>query len=923
MSCGHHRLALRGRQSESDALDRLLAGAREGRSGVLVLRGESGVGKTALLDLLVARAGDFRIARAAGVESEMELAFAGLHQLCAPLLNRLDRLPVPQRDAARTAFGLDVGEAPDRFLVGLSVLSLLSEVSGEHALVCVVDDAQWLDRASAQCLDFVARRLWAERVALVVAVREPTEAAQLSGLPELMVGGLDDRDARALLESVMPGRFDDRVRDRIVAETRGNPLALLELPRGSTPAELAGGFGLPGSMALAGRIEQSFMRRLQALPAQTQRLLLTAAVDPIGDVALLWRAAERLGIPKDAATPAEEAGLVKLGPRVMFRHPLVRSAACGAASLRELQQVHAALAEAIDPEIDPDRQAWHRAHAAGGPDETVADELERSAGRVLARGGAAAAAAFLERSTELTQDPARRATRALAAAQAKLDAAAPEAAAELLAAAAIGPLDELQLARLERLRAQVRFAQKRGSDAPPLLLHAAKRLAPLDVELARDAYLEAMAAAVFAGRLGSAGVMGEAAEGARAAPPPSGPPRTIDLLLDGLATRFTIGYSAAVPSLRHALDAFAADDGDGERDLRWLWLACRIASDLWEDEARHQLAARAVKVARRTGALTVLPIALTYRAGVHVHAGEFDAADALIEEARGVLEATGEPPLLYTSLVLPAWRGQEAHALRVIEAGIRDSNARGEGRVLALAECFTAVLYNGLGRYKDALTAAQRACEFDDLGLHGWALIELIEAAARTNSREVATDALRRLKERTQASGTDWALGSQARSEALMTEDQAADAYYREAIERLARTRIAVHRARAQLIYGEWLRRNDRRVAARRQLRSAYDAFESFGADAFAERARRELLATGERVRPHSPAARDQLTAQEALIAQLALDGQTNSEIAGQLFLSPRTIEYHLAKVFAKLKITSRRDLRAALPDRAGSAMPT
>ncbi len=716
---------------------------------------------------------------------------------------------------------------------------------------------------------------------------------------------------------MLPGRLDERVRDRIIAETHGNPLALLELPRGLTPAQLAGGFGLPSVMPLAGRIEQSFLHRVLALPTETQRLLVTAAVEPVGDVTLLWRAAERLGIGTEAATPAEQAGLVEFGARVIFRHPLVRSAACRAASVRDLQEGHAALAQAIDPESDPDRRAWHRAHGARGPDEAVAAELERSAARAMARGGVAAAAAFLERATALTPDPARRAGRALGAAQAKLEAAAPEAAAALLAAAAIGPLDELQRARLERLSAQVRFAEKRGSDAPPLLLRAARRLAPLDADLAREAYLEALAAAIFAGRLGHGGGLREAAEAARAAPRPSGPARAIDLLLDGLTIRFTSGYAAAVVPLSDALDAFARPGVDGSLEMRWLWLACRVAPDLWDDDRWHELAERAVGLARDAGALTVLPIALTYRAGVHVHAGEFEAAEALIEEAEGITVATGEPPLRYTSLVLAAWRGQEGHALQVIEAGVRDAMARGEGRVLALAGCFTAVLYNGLGRYGDALAAAQRACQFDDLGLYGWALIELIEAAARSDERELAQDALRRLEERTRASRTDWALGIEARSQAIVNEDHDADASYREAIERLSRSRIAVHLARARLVYGEWLRRRDRRVDARQELRTAYEAFESFGAQAFAERARRELVATGEHVHPHRPEARDALTAQEALIAKLARDGHTNPEIGSQLFLSARTVEYHLGKVFTKLNIGSRRELRATLADRS------
>jgi DNA-binding CsgD family transcriptional regulator len=907
---------------ESEELDRLLSNVRNGRSGVLVLRGESGVGKTALLQFLVEKAAGFRIVRAAGVESEMELAFAGVHQLCAPLLNRFDHLPAPQRNAARIAFGLDVGNAPDRFLVGLAILSLLSEVAEQHALVCIVDDAQWLDRVSAQVLGFVARRLWAERVALVFAVREPSEMLELSGLPELAVRGLGDRDSRVLLESVLPGPLDEQVEDRIVAETHRNPLAILELPRGLTPDQLAGGFGLAGAMPLVGRIERSFLRRVCELPAQTQRLLLAAAVEPIGDVTLLWRAAERLGIGPEAATAAEQAGLVEFGSRVTFRHPLVRSAASRAASRRELLEAHAALAQEIDPESDPDRRAWHRGHAAAGPDEAVAAELECSAVRVMGRGGVAAAAAFLERAVALSPDPATRAGRAVAAAQAKLDAAAPEAAVALLAAAAIGPLDDLQRAQVERLRAQVRFAENRGNDAPPLLLHAAQRLAPLDAELSRQAYLEALAAAIFAGRLGHGRGLREVAEAALAAPSASKPPRAIDLLLDGLATRFTAGYAKAVGPLRGALDAFARQGVDGSEEMRWLWLACRVAADLWDDGEWQQLAARAVGLARDAGALTMLPIALTYRAGVHVHAGEFETAAGLVDEAEGIIEATGEPPLPYTSLVLAAWRGQEEQALQTIAAGVRDAKTRGEGRVLALAECFTAVLYNGLGRYREALVAAQRASDYDDLSLYGWTLIELIEAAVRGDSPELARAALCRLDERTSASGSNWALGIQARSNALVNESGDADAFYREAIERLALTRISVHLARTRLTYGEWLRRRDRRVDARQQLRAAYDAFEVFGAQAYAERARRELVATGEHVHPHKPEARDRLTAQEALIAQLAHQGHTNAEIGSRLFLSARTVEYHLGKVFTKLNISSRRDLAAALAGRSRTAAP-
>jgi DNA-binding CsgD family transcriptional regulator len=913
--------ALRGRRNECAALDRLLEDVRAQQSRVMVLRGEAGVGKTALLEFLVANASGCRIARAAGVESEMELAFAGVHQLCAPMLSELEHLPGPQRDALSTAFGLSAGAAADRFLVGLAVLSLLSEVAEERPLVCVVDDAQWLDRASAQVLAFVARRLLAESVAMVFAVRDLSEDQELGSLPVMVVGGLSDADARALLDSATPGRLDERVRDRVVAESHGNPLALLELPKGLTAAELAGGFGRPDARPVANLIEQSFLRRVRALPVETQRLLLAAAAEPVGDVTLLWQAADVLGIGADAAAPAEADGLIELGARVRFRHPLARSAAYRAAAMRERQEIHRALAEVTDLSADPDRRAWHRAQAALGPDETVAGELERSADRAQGRGGIAAAAAFLERASELTPDPARRAGRALAAAQAKLEAGAPDAAYQLLAAAEIGPLDELQRARLARLRAQIVFVRRRGSDAPPLLLDAAKRLESLDAGLARETYLEALGAGIFAGRLGGRCGVREVAETARAAPPGPQPRRPIDLLLDGVATRFTEGYVAGVPALRRALQAFRREALRSEDDiLRWLWLAWLLVGDLWDDEAWHELATRAVRLAREAGALSVLPVDLEYRAGVHLHAGEFAAASALVEEADAITAATGNAPLRYTSLFLAAWRGEEAQALKLIEARARDATAKGEGRAIGSVEYVTAVLYNGLGRYEAALVGAQRACEHEDLVYFGWSLVELVEAGVRSGAHDVAAGALRQLEERTRAAGTDWALGILARSRALLEGGRAADALYREALERLERCRIVVHLARAHLVYGEWLRRENRRIDAREQLRIAYEMLGRIGAEAFAGRARAELLATGETVRKRTVESRDELTAQEALVARLAAQGRTNPEIGAQLFISSRTAEYHLRKVFTKLGISSRRSLRDALRDSTHAA---
>jgi len=919
----HHGPLLRGRSRECESLDRLREELAAGQSQVLVLRGEAGVGKTALLEYLVANASGCRVARAAGVESEMELAFAGVHQLCSPMLSKLGQLPGPQRDALSTAFGLGAGAAADRFLVGLAVLSLLSEVAEERPLVCVVDDAQWLDRASAQVLGFVARRLLAESVAMVFAVRFSSADDGLGTLPAMVVEGLSDADARALLDSATPGRLDEQVRDRVVSESNGNPLALLELPKGLTAAELAGGFRRPDARPVASLIEQSFLRRVRALPVGTQRLLLAASAEPVGDVTLLWRAAEVLEIGADAAAPAEADGLIELGARVRFRHPLARSAAYRAGTVQERQEIHRALAAVTDPLTDPDRRAWHRAQASLGPDEAVASELERSADRAQSLGGIAAAAAFRERATELTPDHARRAARALAAAQAKFEAGAPDAAYELLAAAEIGSLDELQRARLARLRAQIVFARRRGSDAPPLLLDAAKRLETLDARLARETYLEALGAAVFAGRLGGRSGVQAVAEAARAAPRGATPPRPIDLLLDGAATRFTDGYAAGVPALRHALQAFRREGLRREGDiLHWPWLAWLLAGDLWDDEAWHELAVHAVKLAREAGALAVLPLDLEYRAGIHLHAGEFAEASALVEESEAITAATGNAPLRYTSLFLAAWRGEEAQLLKLIQSRTRDANARGEGRAISMVEYLTAVLYNGLGRYDAALAGAQRGCDHDDLCYFGWSLVELVEAGVRSGAHDMAAGALQQLEERTCAAGSNWALGILARSSALLSEGQAADALYREAIERLGRSRIVVNLARAHLLYGEWLRRENRRMDAREQLRVAYEVLSRIGAVAFAERARGELLATGETVRKRSVTMRDVLTAQETQVARLAAEGHTNTEIGSQLFISPRTAEYHLHKVFTKLGISSRRSLRDALRDSTRAALP-
>ncbi len=899
---------LLGRQRERGVLDRMLDSARGAHGGVLAVYGEPGVGKTAVLEYAVEAASDFRLARAVGVEGEIELAFAALQQLCSPSLDLIEHLPDPQRDALEVALGLTSGRPPNPYLVALAVLNLLSEAAQERPLLCVVDDAHWLDGSSARVLSFVARRLLAEQIVMVFAARERISA--LAGVAELRVEPLGHRDARALLESVLPARFDELVLERIVADTRGNPLALLELPRGLTPAQLAGGFGLPTALPLSARIEESFTRRLARLPRDARRLLLVAAADPTGDAALEWRAAAILGITDAAARDVEADGLVAFDARVVFRHPLVRSAVYRAADPEDRRGAHRALAEATDPAIDPDRRAWHRAQAASQPDEDVAAELERSAERAQARGGFAAAAAFLERSSLLTVNPARRATRALAAAEAKQQAGALDDALALIVSAQAGPLDEAQRAQVDVLRARISFAADRGNEAPPLLLTAAKRLEPLDRAAAREIYLDALTAALFAGRLAGEVDARQVAEAAREAPQPAPPERAVDLLLDGLALLITEGAAAGTPVLRSALIGFGNKEIGTQEGLRWLWLAGRAAGYIWDYENWDSLTRRQARIARESGALTVLPLTLSTRAGVELYAGNLADASALVEEANVVTEATDGRNVPYAPLALVAFRGLEPDASRLIQTSTEDFVARGEGMGVTLAHWASAYLHNGLARYDMALAAAEQAAEDPrELWFSPWTMVELVEAAARIGQQQRATDALERLSETTQASGTPWAQGVETRSRALLAEGEAAEILYRAAIDRLRPTRLRVDLARTHLLYGEWLRRERRRTDARTQLRTAYDFFSDFGMEAFAERARVELEATGERAHTRTLKTLGELTPQESQISRLAAKGHTNREIAAQLFLSPSTVEYHLRKIFRKLDVKSRTEL--------------
>ncbi|WP_308290358.1 AAA family ATPase [Mumia sp. zg.B53] len=905
---------LLGRREECETVTQLLDQALSGRSGVLVLRGEAGIGKTVLVQHARDRAVPlgFRVECCVGAESETQFAFAGLHQLCGPLLDGVDALPEPQQTALCVAFGQQAGAAPDLFLVGLAVLNLLAEAAEKAPLLCLIDDAQWLDQASAQVLAFAARRVDADRVALLFAVRDTDVDSdhRFAGLPELRLAGLSEMEARSLLATAVHTPLDDAVSERIFAEARGNPLALLELPHGIHAAHLAGGFAVPDAQGVPRRVEDSFQRRSAGLPVATQRLLLVASADPTGDVELLWRAAARLGLDREAAAPAETAGLLEIDGQVRFRHPLVRSAVYRSATPPDHRRVHGALAAATDPLSDPDRRAWHQAQAVLGTDEQAAAELERSADRARDRGGVAAAAAFFQRAAELTPEPAARARRALEGAHAQHEAGATEAALALLAVAAAGPLGDLSRARLDLLRAQIAFHLTRDHGVPGMLLNAAEMLAPLDPALSRETYLHALDAAVLTG----SGDAVQIAAAASAAPRSEVPPRPVDLLLDSLATTLTKGYAEGAPLLRGALESFRdsphTDPDQNRQNAGWLWLAGRNAVAILDDELLHALASRNVALAREAGALAALPAALNLMSIASVLMGELTRAGELAAEATAITQATGGLQLRHAPVILGGWRGDEAETIALSAVTAEDA-AYPEGSTDASqAQYALAVLHNGLGNYSAAREAASRACESPELALSSASLPELIEASVRAGHPEHAASALEQLQCRARASGTSWALGMAARSQALTSTGSTAEDEYREAIEQLRRSRMGGYLARTHLVYGEWLRREGRRQEAREQLRIAHQQLTDMGIEAFAERAARELRATGEHPRKRTVQTADSLTDQELHIARLVATGATSREVAVQLFLSPRTIEAHLRSIFRKLDITSRRQLR-------------
>ncbi|RKT54640.1 AAA family ATPase [Saccharothrix australiensis] len=863
---------LLGRRDETSRLQALVDEARRSRGGAVVLRGEPGIGKTALLDHLAASTSDFLVIRASGVEFETELPYSALHQLCVPVLAHLDRLPAPHRQALRIAFGLDTG-TPDPFLAGAAALGLLLEA--DRPLLCLVDDAHWLDRASARAMAFVARRVAAERVAVVFAARD--EPADLGHLPGLDVQPLGERAARALLARANRAPLDERVRDRVLAEARGNPLALVELTATAGLTGLAGGFDLPAPAAA----ERSFRARLAGLPPEVRLLLAVAAAEPVGDPGLLWRAAALLDIGESAARDVPP--LVEFGARVRFAHPLARSAVYRAATDEQRRRAHDALARVSDPLADPDRVAWHRAKASVGPDEDVAAALVGSASRARSRGGVAAAAAFLERAAALTLEPGPRVDRVLAAVEAKLAAGDFDVAAGLLST--VEPDDP----RVDLLRGRLSFARFRGGDLPTgHLLRAAAALADKEPAAARTVYVDAIEMAVLTGGLAAV------VDAARTAPPAPGRPRSADVVLDGMVALADHGHRAAAELLRPVVA-----DRDDPVWTRWPTLGYLLALELWDREAMRDIAVRVTAAGRESGSFHVLPIGLAMLATVSAHTGDFGAAKEMISEEEAIAEATGAAPLVYPRIHLAALQGRRAAAHELFSR---------VGPHMSLSVRYaTAVLGNGLADYPAALAAAEQAVATGDLGLAGQALPELVEAAVRCGRPDVARAAFTTLAERTSAGGQPWGLGVESYARALVDDDEDA---YRQAVELLGAGPMAIHRGRAHLVYGEWLRRRGRRRDARTELRHAHELLSGLGAEAFAARAANELRATGERARSRSSSASDALTVQEVHIARLVADGATSKEVAAKLFVSPRTVDAHLRNIFRKLGITSRRRLR-------------
>ena len=933
-----------GRAEECQALDCLLVAARHRSSGAVVLRGEAGVGKTALLEHVTRTAGDMRFVQVTGTQSEQGFDFAALHQLLVPFLGALKRLPEPQREALGSAFGLVGGTPTDRFLVGIAALTMITEAALEQPVLCVIDDAQWLDKASTDALGFVARRLSAVPVAMLFAIREEEQQPALDGLAELRLTGLSDEASRDLLASAAgPARpVDQGVARRISAATSGHPLALIELGRRLSAAELEGTLPLPEPLPLPESLASAFLRRAAAFPPAARTLLLLAAVEPSGEPGLLWRAAQRLGVRADAAdTPGFER-VLRLDAVMSFLHPLLRSAIYYGAAASERRRAHLALADASAAGCDPDRRAWHLAAAASGADEEIADELSRSADRARSRRDWSGCAAFLERAATLTPERAKRAARMLAAAEARLNAGDPRVAAALSERAGPHLDNPLARARARRLQGTVRAVLGKPAEACPILLDAARALQPLHPEQAWDTLLEAFEAALGAGGFATGAGIAEVLQAVRAAPRREGARESIaGLALDGFAALAEHNDKAGIACLRRAIAVATAQlapdsdpgshpasdggtspggvpSGEASEQLRFVFIAPLAAYELLDDAALHASCTRAVAQARSQGSPADLASTLGLLSYSEALAGRFAAAEAATSEARELTAATGVAADLRTSigeLAVQAWRGRESAARSLADDRSREATQTGYGFVIGFTAIALTVLELGVGDYQAALRHARNGLR-EGMPAEIELLPELIEAAARCDEADEAAAALDKFAVRAQAAGTHWALGLLLRSRALLAPDGDAEELYRGAIAHLGRSRITPQLGRTHLVYGEWLRRQHRRRDARAALYSACDILDSIGAEAFAGRARVELLATGEHVRKRGAAPATELTPQELRIAGLASAGASNREIASQLFISANTVAYHLRKVFRKLEVTNRAALARVLQAR-------
>jgi DNA-binding CsgD family transcriptional regulator len=901
------------RLTETGVMQELLDRAREGSSQVLVLRGQAGIGKTALLREMAERAASsgMRLAQATGIQAEMEFDFAGLHQLLLPFAGGLEDLPEPQRAALGTVFGLASGRAPDRFLVGLATLTLLTDAAERQPLLCVVDDAQWLDRVSLEMLAFVARRLLADRVAMVFGLRDREERAEaLSGFPELRVGPLPPAAGKLLFERAAGGQVAELTSRRVLAEAAGHPLALVELGNG-----LAAGRGVPNTapgqpLRLSERLELLYLNRARELPNEAQTFLVLAAAEQLGEPDRVWRAAAVLGLNPEVAELPEIRRMVSLSPRVAFAHPLMRAAAYWGAAPGERRRVHAALAAVTNPDADPDRRAWHLAEATDGRDDAVARELEVSAGRARGRGGWENEQALLERAAQLTEDPGRRAARRLAAAEAGLVAGNVIGADALAEQAAPDLAQPLTRARARRVRGLCLQAQGKTTEAVRILVDAALEMSAADPRRGRDTMLEAFSAAQFDGWFGPES--SQVAVAVRRLPRPTAAAAG-DELLEGFAAihegRTAEGYALLRVGVRSIAIAYDAPDTTLPRLLAWSKAAGLLFDhSAWADLERHWIPAL-----RDRGAVAVLIPALFSVGYNHLRAGRLSAAETALAEGRALAEGVGNREWLdgfnASEVLSLALRGNVPEG-RALAARLRGEPIQKQWR--DVTDLSVAVLELAAGRYDAALDAALQARAL-------WPLLspeDVVEAAVRCGRPEVAQAALDDFVPLAEAAGTPWALGVMARCRALLAgDDPGADDNYQESIGCLQRTPVTLSLARSRLVYGEWLRRQRRRRDARDQLRTALESFEHLGARGFTGRARGELAATGEHSTERTGQPGPQLTPQEAQIARLAAAGATNREIATQLFLSTATVDYHLRKVFRKLDVTRRASLPRALLD--------